>query len=191
MSSMWQFVHIHTPTTRTPYPHPHPHLPTSTHPPTHTHTHTYTHTHTHTQRPVLHKIKSKLKQEFQKYGGTAELKILIVLCYYIIITVVSLCGFSILSESIPEFRDDLTQYFACESLGVNSGMDCQRDVSRIDSESLNTLTSVLIGFFPYVNFIYIISLKDIKQFRRKIHGTKATIVSKNISVTSSTKRSMV
>ena len=148
-------------------------------------------THTHTQIPVLHKMKSRLKREFQKYGGTAELKILIVLCYYIIFTVVSLTSFSIISKHIPKLRDDLTQYFACESRGVSSEMDCQREVDRIDSEIALTLAYVLIGFFPYVNIIYIVSSNDVRRFWARIRGiVGVTSVSKNASGTSATKRSM-
>ena len=128
---------------------------------------TYAHTrHTH----------SNFTKGLQRYGGTAELKILIVICYYITLVVFSVIAFTIITEDIPDLRDDLMQYFTCESLGVNSGLDCQRDTitDRVDSEIHITMSFILTGLLPYVHLIYIINSDDIKHVCEWICGKGET-----------------
>ena len=56
--------------------------------------------------------------------STAETKILVILCYYVLFSVVSLPYFALGLGNLDELINAIGQYFVCESTG--SQMECNR-----------------------------------------------------------------
>ena len=87
--------------------------------------------------------------------GTPERKILITLCFYVVLMVFAVPALTLYSRVSGLYAEGLTKYFLCEEQGVdpnNPGVcDEFRDVFRKYSyPELTTPSFVLINVFPVV-----------------------------------------
>ncbi len=126
---------------------------------------------------------------FQKHGlirslvsqssfvvSTAEKKLLIVICYYIFLQVVSFAHFSISKQVGNELNKQLTEYFLCEQ----SGYDPARPCSRSGFENLINpgvaFMSFIIGLLtPTVNFVFVIDYSKVKKYLTRYSRKKRDI----------------
>ena len=96
---------------------------------------------------------------------TAERKILIIFCYYVILGVIVLITFSFATRNDGRLLEELTGYFTCELPGIDPQNPCDR--SRYQSllnPELNCFSYVLLGIFPVVNLIFAVNVEEIKQW---------------------------
>ena len=95
--------------------------------------------------------------------SSAETKILIILGYYALFTVVSLSYFAVASAKQDELIHAIRQYFVCE--GAGSQMECNRsEIEQFTYPGVIVETFVLFGFLPCVNLVYVINWRAIKKF---------------------------
>ena len=106
--------------------------------------------------------------------SAAEVKVLIVFLYYFIIGVVSLTFFTIASKDITDIRSDLTAFFGCESQGIQPGRTCERNVNRMMSETGVMVVYLLLGFYPVINLVYVVSFQDIKSFLKRLRQNNSS-----------------
>ena len=105
--------------------------------------------------------------------GTAERKVLIVFCYYIVLAVVALTTFTISTRN-----DDLTvrrilEYFTCEQGGHDPEDPCSRSgFEELSNPAWTTMSYILLGMFPVVNLIYAVNVQELKAFCRSCGGKK-------------------
>ena len=111
----------------------------------------------------------KARQSKNPYKiGTAERKILIVFVYYIILTVVALTAFTLTTRDGDEFTSAVFRYFECESKGVDPNNPCDPSgYIKLLHVALSSLSYILLGLFPMVNFIFVISVRELKQYMKK------------------------
>ena len=99
--------------------------------------------------------------------STAETKILIILCYYALFAVVSLPYLTVGLGNLDEFVGAIGRYFVCESAG--SQMECNRsELDQFNYPGSTITTSVLFGFIPCVNLIFVINWEVTKDFWQSI-----------------------
>ena len=88
----------------------------------------------------------------------AELKLLIILLYFIALTVIGLAVDSFLTSLTPRlYINALLPYFTCESVGLDAGNDCQpflTNVQRTDIFNLSLALVFLTAFLPVVVFLF-------------------------------------
>ena len=123
--------------------------------------------------------------------STAQRKILIVFVYYILLGVIALTAFTIATReernSLPQL---ILRYFFCERHGVNSSCDRSTFEQRGRPE-LIAFSYLLIGLFPAINMLYVISIREASRcFRKKVLGHMVTssmhsVPSSNIKSTAS------
>lgn len=114
--------------------------------------------------------------------GTAEKKLLVVFCYYIILATVALTTFTVVTRNASNYIKNIQRYFLCEQGGYDPNNPCSHDFRRQSYPSLTTLSYVLLGLFPVVNLIYAINLKEMKEIfqkmklnkKNKAHGSSDT-----------------
>lgn len=111
----------------------------------------------------------KARQSKNPYKiGTAERKILIVFVYYIILVVIALTAFTLTIRDEEEFSSAVLRYFECESKGVDPDNPCDpSSYIKLLHIALTSLSYILLGLFPMVNFIFVISVRELKQYMRK------------------------
>ena len=93
---------------------------------------------------------------------TAERKIFIILCYYIVLASVALASFSIYSSSGSMFIEEVVKYFICEAGG--SGKTCDSERKRYESffnPGPSMVTFLLLGALPVVNLTYMLNLNGL------------------------------
>ena len=111
----------------------------------------------------------KARQSKNPYKiGTAERKILIVFLYYILLAVVALTAFTLTTRDGDGFYSAVLRYFECESKGVDPNNPCdQSSYTKQLHVALTSLSYILLGLFPMVNFIFVISVRELKQYLQK------------------------
>ena len=109
--------------------------------------------------------------------GTAERKSLIIFCYYVLLGVIALTGFTISTRNGAMFSDAVAEYWRCEIAGVNSENSCDRQRESFEQFTYPGLTAVsyvLISLFSAVNLIFAVNIKEINQKFKTWCGRAAT-----------------
>ena len=107
----------------------------------------------------------------------AEIKILIALCYYFLLTAFLLAAITIPATNYPNFMADISEYFLCESTGTNPNKKvCERNFERFDSRMVLIASILIVGMFPIVNLIYVLNVQEIKKIlSRRLNKRRAQL----------------
>ena len=99
--------------------------------------------------------------------STAERKLLIVFCYYVLLAVISLSSFTTSTRNIPERTRTALSYFSCEQGGHDPEAPCSRaEMESKNNSVVGTLTFVVMGLFPVVNLVYAVNIQELKEYCR-------------------------
>lgn len=106
----------------------------------------------------------------QRKAKAVEVRVLIILCYFILLGVSALTTFSVSSQNIQHFTRELISYFLCESTGITNGkLLCDRMAFEQFSNPIPTaLSFLLLGLYPVVNLIYVVHIQELKQKGKKL-----------------------
>lgn len=110
-------------------------------------------------------------------GWTIELKVLLVLCYYVIIgaAVVTVFTYDFFDVNDP---DTFAKYFCCEFWGLmpNSNKSRCADWEKSFRDKQNPFSSAcaiaFLGFLPVVNLVYVVKFSDLKSKMKKYSQTR-------------------
>ena len=140
----------------------------------------------------------KARQSKNPYKiGTAERKILIVFVYYIVLAVIALLAFTMTIRDGERFTVEILNYFECERKGHDPDNPCDTSgYTRVLHVGLTSLSYILLGLFPMVNFTFVVNVRELKQYLRakvpflfklpKRKGAKFQVSDTSSSSTSST-----
>ena len=107
---------------------------------------------------------TKRRQAHRSPIGIAEIKITIVLCYYIIIGSVALGTFALNATTSDDFIKMLFQYFTCKSNGSNNLCASERNAyEAFTNAEIGTASFILLGFLPAVNLVYVIGCDSLQH----------------------------
>ena len=105
----------------------------------------------------------------QRKAKAVEVRVLIILCYFILLGVSALTTFSVSSQNIQHFTRELISYLLCESTGTTNGKLCDRMAFEQFSNPIPTaLSFLLLGLYPVVNLIYVVHIQELKQKGKKL-----------------------
>ena len=117
---------------------------------------------------------------------TAEKKILIIFCYDVILGVIVLTTFTLATKNEQRFREEITLYFTCESLGTEMNCASQRSsYQALLYPALNCLSFVLLGIFPAINLIFAVNTEELKQWCCRARRFRLPSISGELSSTAS------
>ena len=95
---------------------------------------------------------------------TAEKKLLIVFCYYIILQVVAFIHFSLTRQASEVIQGEFFRYFLCEQNGDDPDNRCSRSgFENLINPVVAILSFTLSLLATVVNFVFVISYRDLKQ----------------------------
>ena len=100
--------------------------------------------------------------------GTAEKKLLVVFCYFIILSSVAITTFTVITRNLSNFEKNIKNYFMCEQGGNDPNKPCSHEYRRQSYPELTTISSVLLCLESVVNLIFAINLKELKGFFQKL-----------------------
>ena len=94
-----------------------------------------------------------------------ETKVLVIVSYFFLFLVESQVAFTFALREAPQFRSALEGYFICEAFGVSNTSSCDRSMffDRTAGQSAIVLGYVILGFYPVVNLMYVVDVKEIKR----------------------------
>ena len=96
--------------------------------------------------------------------GTAERKILITFCYYVLLAVVDLTSFTIATRNSELFVEELFNYFTCEQNGNNPNSPCDtNNFRRLSTPWLTIVSLFLINLVPVVHLVYVVKINELKK----------------------------
>ena len=107
-------------------------------------------------------FRTKQTKTSSKFG-MAEKKILVILCYYVILGAVALTTFTITIGSVERLTNELEQYFLCEAVGPEDPCD-RSEFEKLTHPELIGLSYVLLGLLPAVNLFFVINVNELKQW---------------------------
>ena len=95
--------------------------------------------------------------------STAEKKLLILLCYYIAVVLLSLVAWTIEIRNRYRLSAALVGYFECEANGIQSGVSCNRgEFEQYSITELFAIGYILLSSLPAVNLIFAINFTNLK-----------------------------
>ena len=93
---------------------------------------------------------------------SAEVKVLIISCYYAILAVVIITTFTVHKiQDLEQLISDITNYFACEATGTLR--DCDKPSVELYRRGISLVSFPLVGLFPVVNLIYVLNIQELKR----------------------------
>ena len=110
-------------------------------------------------------IKTKHSKQLFKIG-TAERKILIIFCYYVLLVTIALTAFTVTTRNIGQFAAAVADYWRCELTGVDPENPCDGLIAPFRDRTHPVLTSfsfILLGLFPAVNLVFAVNISELKQ----------------------------
>ena len=96
----------------------------------------------------------------------AERKILIILCYYVLVVVIALIAFTAITRTVGQFAAAVADYWRCELTGVDPENPCNELRASLEGLQFPVLTScsyVLLGISPAVNLVFVVNISELKQ----------------------------
>ena len=103
-----------------------------------------------------------MEQHGNQTMRTAERKIFLILCYYVVLASVALAAFSINTATGKLFVQNVINYFACEAGGIKQLCDSQRkEFESFINPGVNMVTYILLGALPSVNLAYIVNFNKL------------------------------
>ena len=108
----------------------------------------------------IHKIRVNL-------NWALELKVLIVLGYYVMLGAAVLTIFTMALINLEDFYDKIVAVVICESRGIPSGSSesiCtteRQDLRRTNNPYPSTIAIVILGLLPAVNLVYVVKVKEV------------------------------
>ena len=109
-------------------------------------------------------INEKTKPQFT--FGTAEKKLLFVLCYYMLVAAIIL---SAVTWQIRISSDEITniqKFFFCELGSHNSSNQCKYSgLDNIDSVHIiyRVFSFLMFSLIPFVNLVYAVNIQELKE----------------------------
>ena len=96
--------------------------------------------------------------------STAEKKLLVVLCYYIIFAVTALITFALYTARRDTLIATTIQYFTCEATGHVPGK-CDRASFQQHDDIwwLICVVYILLGLIPTVNLTFVVNFREVQQ----------------------------
>ena len=111
--------------------------------------------------------------------GKAEVKMSIVVFYYVVVGAMSLVTFTYIEVVGKANRDLITELFLCEAMGNDN---CDINLNRLDAlDVLAALSINMVAILPIIVVIFSIDTEAVKQKKRSL-----SLISRRSSTKSST-----
>ena len=103
-----------------------------------------------------------MEQHGNQTMQTAERKIFVILCYYVVLASVALAEFSITTSTGELFVQNVIKYFACEAGGIKQICDSQRkEFESFIHSGVDMVTYILLGALQSVYLTYIVNFNKL------------------------------
>ena len=90
---------------------------------------------------------------------------MIVFVYYVVLAAIALTTFTLAVRNEESFSSAVLKYFECESRGVNANNSCDAYIFiKQEDVALTSLSYILLGLFPMVNFIFVINVQEFRKY---------------------------
>ena len=95
---------------------------------------------------------------------TTELKILILLCYFILLASVIQAATTVIARNTDNFYAAFVNYFACEASGTSPKCDAAKvALDALTVPGLWITAHVLLGAFPAAHLLFVVNFGEVKQ----------------------------
>ena len=85
--------------------------------------------------------------------------------YYVLLAVIALLAFSLTVRDSDTFTTEVLRYFECERKGIDPANPCDPSgYIMVLDVALTSMSYILLGLFPTVNFIFVINVRELKQY---------------------------
>ena len=107
------------------------------------------------------------RNEPNRSGVTVEVKVLFIAFSYILVGFVATISFAISSVRINRVKEEVFNYFECESCGI-SDMCSRNGFERLTNSALVTFAYSLFGLHSLITLVYVVNYSDVKGCFKKM-----------------------
>ena len=104
----------------------------------------------------------------QHRGRTAELKIMMVLAYFLVFLVVVHCRNALFAAQRDSFREAVTSYFVCEAVGYVPGKCSREALEQFIHPLLGITVDVMLFFLPVSFLVFVINFRIVREQVEKL-----------------------
>lgn len=120
--------------------------------------------------------------------GSAEKKTCVLLCYYVVVSLLGLTGVTVDSRTGLDYARQELLYFTCESGGRKVDEPCIRaSLEDFNSAGIVIMSFILVGMIPMVNFLLTIKYSEVLRILKRCTGRRSVTEMEMSDQTSSTK----
>ena len=95
---------------------------------------------------------------------TTEMKILVLLCYFILLGSAIQAATTIVARNSDQFYAAILNYFTCELSGTSPECDAEKVALDVLTVPILWITvHMLLGAFPAVHLLYVVNFGEVKQ----------------------------
>ena len=112
----------------------------------------------------LFREKQLSKKQFKI--STAERKILIIFCYYVLVVEIALIAFTASTRNVVQVAAAVADYWRCELTGVDPENPCDELRASLEGHQFPILTlfgHIFLWISPAVNLIFVVNISELKQ----------------------------
>ena len=93
---------------------------------------------------------------------TTEIRVLILLCYYILLLTISVTMATLLAKNADTLNFSFVEYFTCEATGRSPKCDATKEAIQSLTAPETWITMVIfLGAFPGVQLLYVVNIDKV------------------------------
>ncbi len=110
----------------------------------------------------------------RKSAGASDLKLMLVLGYYLLLTCVTIAEcMAIVRNSVPLYNS-LESYFRCEIRGLQPDTSCPRDFKQYNLYYTTTVLLVVLSLYPSYVLLFAVNISKVKNtFQNGFHTSSS------------------
>ena len=115
----------------------------------------------------------------------AEKKLMILLVYYLVFTVVLEVYFLVLLKALPDVKDTATEFFTCEAGGYNPASPCPKDYEKHTNPWLQMFLHIVLTAVPLFSLVFIlrVNTRKVRRFTMERRRRRRNIVNDSVNPT--------
>lgn len=125
---------------------------------------------------TLHELlntKPMVKGVHRRHIQKAQAKLLLMMCYYTLIGMIAITGYTFLITTNRKSSESFQTYFIlCQSAGVQVDLDCGQP-PEVKVHALTPVSMILIALVPSITLMFTANCTCLKKHRRSPHQIPA------------------
>lgn len=109
--------------------------------------------------------KPMVKGVHRRHVQKAQAKLLLIMCYYTLIGMIAITGYTFLITTNRKSSESFQAYFICQSVGVQADLDCGQP-PEVKVHALAPVSVILIALVPSITLMFTANCTCLKKHHK-------------------------